>query len=133
VLYANYTSLTITGPNSVEFSTKVNTVFADINEWFRSNLISLNFDKTNFLQFRTKNSQKLNLNITLLNKHITNTTNIKFLGLTTDEMSWKCHINHILTWLSTACYAIRTVTLLMVEKTLRMIYFHMYTQQKHMA
>jgi hypothetical protein len=34
----------------MEFSTKVNTVFADINEWFRSNL-SLNFNKTYFLQF----------------------------------------------------------------------------------
>ena len=33
VLYANDTSLIITGPNSVEFCTEVNTVFADINEW----------------------------------------------------------------------------------------------------
>jgi hypothetical protein len=124
VLYADDTSLIITGSNPVEFSTKVNTVFADINEWFRSNLMSLNFDKTHFLQFRTKNSQKLDLNITLLNKHITNTINIKFLGLTIDEMlSWKCHVNHVLTKLSSACYAIRTVTPHMAEETLRMIYF----------
>jgi hypothetical protein len=75
-LYADDTSLVITGSKPVEFSTKVNTVFADFNEWFRSNLMSLNFDKTHFLQFRTKNSQKLDLNITLLNKHITNTINI---------------------------------------------------------
>jgi hypothetical protein len=84
----------------------------------------LNFDKTHFLQFWTKNSQKLDLNITLLNKHITNTINIKFLGLAIDEkLSWKCHINHVLTKLSSACYAIRIVTPLMVEETLRMIYF----------
>jgi len=47
--------------------------------------LSLNFNKTYFLQFRTKNSQKFDLNITLLNKHFTNTTNVKFLGLTIDE------------------------------------------------
>jgi len=47
------TSIIITCPSSVEFSTKVNTVFADIDEWFRSNL-SLNFNKTYFLQFQTK-------------------------------------------------------------------------------
>jgi mannose/fructose/N-acetylgalactosamine-specific phosphotransferase system component IID len=37
VLYADDTSLIITGSNSVEFSTKVSTVFADTDEWFRSN------------------------------------------------------------------------------------------------
>ena len=62
---ANYTSLIISGPISVEFSTKANTVFADINEWFRNNLMSLNTDKTHFLQFRTKHSQKCDLNTVL--------------------------------------------------------------------
>jgi len=96
VLYTDNTSK-ITSPSSAEFSTKVNTVFADINEWFRSNLLSLKFDKTHFLQFQTKNSHKLDFNNTLLNKRITNTTNIKSLGLTIDEtLSWKCHINHTL-------------------------------------
>jgi hypothetical protein len=76
MLYTSDTSLIITSSKSVEFSTKVNTVFADINKWFRSNLMSLNFDKTHFLQFQTKNNKKLDLNITSLNKHITNTTNI---------------------------------------------------------
>ena len=74
MFYADDTIIIITCPSSVEFSTKVNTVFADINEWFRSNLLSFNFNKTYFLQFRTKTSQKIDLNITLLNKHITNTT-----------------------------------------------------------
>jgi hypothetical protein len=72
-------------------------VFADINEWFKSNLLSLNFDKTHFLQFQTKNSQELDFNNTLLNKYITYITNIKSLGLTINEtLSWKCHINHTL-------------------------------------
>jgi hypothetical protein len=77
----------------------------------------LNFDKTHFLQFRTKNSQKLDLSITLADKYITNTTNIKFLGLTIDKkLSWKCHIKQVLTKLSSACYAIRIVTPLMGKK-----------------
>jgi len=97
VLYTDNTSKIINSPNSAEFSTKVNTVFANINKWFRSNLLSLNFDKIHFLQFQTKNSQKLDFNNTLLNKHITNTTNIKSPGLTIDEtLLWKCHINHTL-------------------------------------
>ena len=89
VLYAENTSITITSPSSTEFSIEVGTVFADINEWFKSNLLSLNLHKTYFLQFQTKYSQKLYLNITLLNKHIINTTNIKLLVLNTEEtLSW---------------------------------------------
>jgi hypothetical protein len=127
VFYADDISTIIICPSSVECSTKVNTLFADINESFRSNLLSLNFNKTRFLQFRTKNSPNLDLNITLFNKHITNTTDIKLLGLTTDETSWKCHINHILSGLGTARYAIRTVTPLMAEKSLRFIFLYVHS------
>ena len=97
VLYADDTSFTITNPSPIEFANKLNKVFADVNEWFRNNLLSLNLNKTTYLQFQTKNSQKLDSNITLLNNQITNSTNTKFLGLTVEEMlSWKCHINQIL-------------------------------------
>jgi len=44
--------------------------------------------------------------------------------LTTEEtLSWKCHIGHTLSRLSTACNTIRIVTPLMAEETLSMIYF----------
>jgi hypothetical protein len=97
MLYADDTSLIITCSSYVKFSTKVNAVFAEINEWFKSNLMYLNFNKSHLLPFKTKNSQKLDLNITLLNKHITSTANITFFGLVVDEtLSWKCHMNYIM-------------------------------------
>ena len=84
------------------------------------------YNKTIYLQFRTKNSQKLDSNITLLNNKITNSTNTKFLGLTIEEtLSWKCLINQTLSRLSLACYAIKFITPLMSEDTLKMIY-HSY-------
>ena len=70
------------------------------------------------------NSQKLDLNITLLNNQITNSTNTKFLDLTIEAMlSWKCHINQILLRLSLACYAIKVVTPLMSEDAIKIIYY----------
>jgi len=51
VLHADDICIIITSPSSVEFSTKVNILIADINERFRSNLFSSNFDITRFLQF----------------------------------------------------------------------------------
>jgi len=60
----------------------------------------------------------------LLNNQITNSTNTKFLGLTIEEtLSWKSHINQILSRLSLACYAIKIITPLMSEDILKMIYY----------
>jgi hypothetical protein len=66
----------------------------------------------------------IDLNITLAEEYITSTTNIKFLGLIIDEnLSWKCHIEQTLMKLSSACYAMKVVTPLMGDTTVRMIYF----------
>ena len=124
VLYADDTTLIITNPSPIQFANKLNIVFANVNEWYRKNFLFLNFNKTTRLQFQTKNSQKLDLNITLQNNQITNSRNTKFLGLTIEEMlSWKCHINHILSRLSSVCYAIKIITPLMSEDTSKMIYY----------
>jgi hypothetical protein len=61
-----------------------------------------------------------------LNNQTTTSTNTKFLGLTVEEtLSWKCHINQILSRLSSACYAIKVITPLMPEDILKIIY-HSY-------
>jgi hypothetical protein len=86
-------------------------------------LLSLNLNKTTYLQFRTKNRQKLDLNITLLDNQITSNTNTKFLSLTIEEtLSWKCHISQLLRP-SLACYAVKVITPLMSEDTLWTIYY----------
>ena len=53
-----------------------------------------------------------------MNDQITSSTNTKFLGLTNEEtLSWKGHIDQIMTRLSSVCYALRIVTPLMAEDT----------------
>ena len=52
VLLVDDTSFIITNPSPTEFVDKLNKIFADVNEWFRNNLLSLNLDKTTCLQFR---------------------------------------------------------------------------------
>jgi hypothetical protein len=65
VLYADDTSMIVTGSSPVQFSTELSTAFDDTDEWIRLNLMYLNYEKTHYLQFQTKNSQKLDLDITL--------------------------------------------------------------------
>ena len=46
VLYADITSFIITNPSPTEFANKLNKVLADVNEWFKKNLLSLNLNRT---------------------------------------------------------------------------------------
>ena len=51
MLFTDDTSILITSPNSNQLHSDLNTVFAQLNKWFKSNLLFLNFDKTHFIQF----------------------------------------------------------------------------------
>jgi hypothetical protein len=101
----------------------INKVFGNRNDWFKINL-SLNFDKTYYVQFLTKNNHEINIHISCGNKLITNTYSTNFLGLIIDcTLSWKNHVDKLMSKLSSACYAIRAVKSLMTQESLRIIYF----------
>jgi len=70
ILFADNTSMTIIGSDHPEISYTVNNTIININSWFISNLLSLNIDKTQFLQFLMKNGKPTDLSISNENKHI---------------------------------------------------------------
>jgi hypothetical protein len=89
VLYTDDTSIIITSRNPTDFTNRANKILQDINKWFTTNLLSLNADKTQYMQFVTKNSSLIDLHLEYKNKEIANTFNTKFLGLTLDNtFSW---------------------------------------------
>ena len=92
--------------------------------WFQNNLLSMNYEKTHFLQFFTKQHNKFNVQIVVPDSIIPNVNSTKFLGLTIDStFSWKGHILYLSTKLNTACYAIRTLKSFMSLKALKTVYF----------
>jgi hypothetical protein len=64
VLFADDTSIFITSPNLTNFENNVNKIFQDVNRWFSTNVLSINIDKTYYMQFITKNSLLVDLKIT---------------------------------------------------------------------
>jgi len=46
-------SVIITNTNTTDFQDNIKSVFECLNKWFVSNLLSLNFNKTNILHFTT--------------------------------------------------------------------------------
>jgi hypothetical protein len=90
VLFADDTNIIITDSNRCDFNINVNEMFQEVNTWFIVNLLTLNFNKTKYLEFKSKNYCTVNTQVKSDQEYITNATKIKFLGLTIDDtLSWK--------------------------------------------
>jgi hypothetical protein len=84
--------------------------------------LTLNFDKTYYIQFLTKNSDALDMHIEYGDAQIAKSTNTKFLGLIVDSMlSWKEHVKRLMSKLRSACYG--NVKPYMLQEIIRMVYF----------
>jgi hypothetical protein len=55
VLYAVETSIVITDIDKLNFEINLNESFRHINLWFSANLLTLNFQKTRYLEFQCMN------------------------------------------------------------------------------
>jgi hypothetical protein len=87
-------------------------------------LLTLNCNKTRFLQFLTKKKNEIKILIIASNSLIPNINSTKFLGLIIDNtLSWKDQIAELTTKLNKACYAIRAIKPFMSLDILITIYF----------
>ena len=81
ILFADDTNILITSPNPNDFQININTALNCVNEWLTVNLLSVNLDKTHYIQFTNNNKPITDIEIAYNNKQITAISNITFLGL----------------------------------------------------
>jgi len=79
------TSIIVTSPNIETFETKIDKIFGDINKWFKTNQLVLNYNGTHFLQFNMKNSRDYDSKLNYQSKYIKSSSNTKFWGLIIDD------------------------------------------------
>jgi hypothetical protein len=101
ILFADDTSFITANRNETEFKFNINETFNEINKWFHSSLLMLNYKKTYLLQFLTKTDHEINMQVSFGNRKIATTQSLKFLGLTIDtSLTWKHCIGELnLDWL----------------------------------
>jgi hypothetical protein len=85
VLYADDASIVITDTNRDVFNLHANVLFNDINNWFKNNLLNLNFSKTHYIEFRSMKHYRVNTQIHHNHNYISNVTQTNFLGLIIDD------------------------------------------------
>jgi len=84
-IFADNTSIIISNISPEEFKSNISLVLVETINWFQSNLLTLNCDKTHFLQFLTKKRNEIKMCIISSNTIITNINSTKFLGLIIDS------------------------------------------------
>ena len=96
VMFVDYTNRLIINPNNIHFQIGLNIVVGQLNKLFKTNLLSLNFDKTYFIQFINKGTCTSDIQIMYKDKKMYTTIETKFLGLfSNNTVSWKTHIEYI--------------------------------------
>ena len=127
ILFADDTSILISHSALFDFKNEIKTIFNNLNEWFKNNLLSLNFSKTQFVNFTTRKSNQIEITINHNNKIIPICNSTKFLGVIVDcTLSWRDHIDLVTKKLSTICYFIRNIKPYLSSSTLKMTYYSLF-------
>jgi hypothetical protein len=103
LLFADDTSILFTHPNPINCSINIHKGFEISNRWFKANLLSLNFKKTQCVQFTTKNNMLSCSTVRCGNKIISSLSQTKSHGLTVNHLlSWRNHTDLLLNKFSIA-------------------------------
>jgi hypothetical protein len=122
-LFANDTSVIVSNQNNIVLRNNLKLVFTSVMKWFRANLLSLNLDKTYCMEFHSKYTTKSGIQIKYNDKKITNTTELKFLGLVLhNTMSSKRHFDMLAPKFNKACYIARAIKPFLSLNSLKIIY-----------
>jgi hypothetical protein len=124
VLFADDTSIIVTHTNKLDFKTNLNQTLKDIDTWFNANLLALNLNKSQYIDFHSRNYSNITSKIADDQIKLIKATETKFLGLIIDDtLTWKQHINYVINKISRSCYALRNIKHFIPSDSLKSIYF----------
>ena len=127
ILFADDTSVLVIDRNPNELDLILSVVLQIINNWFTSNLLSINFQKTHCMQFTTKNSTLMGSKVQVNSNEIIELPHIKFLGFEIDNtLSWNLHIDKIINKLTSVCFMLTAVKPYMSPSSLITLYYSLF-------
>ena len=126
ILFADDTTVYATSKTLDTLYHKTNKDLKSLDEWFKTNKLSLNIDKTNYMLFTNDKKTRTditNYKIMIGDKEISQKTDVKFLGITIDEhLNWKKHITNTKNKISKTFYILKMVKNILPQKNLKTLY-----------
>ena len=124
VLFAEDTTVYIQH-DSIDGAIQIlNSEFDKVAEWFDSNKLTLNVNKTQMLMMSRKKNMNPQGDVILHNEAIQRVTKAKFLGVIVDQhLNWKDHISMVSHKISKSCIIISRIRNSLAIKSKNMIYY----------
>ena len=126
VLFADDTTLYYSSRDLATAVRNITTDLENLTEWFKSNKLSLNIAKTNFMLFSKKHPKPNDdaINLSLANETINKVNSTKFLGMMIDDkLNWEVHLNYTKNKMSSGLYALNKSKHVLDQNHLRILYF----------
>jgi hypothetical protein len=110
IIFADETNILFSHSSIKDFSKHIFSIFEILNEWFEVNKLTLNFNKTHYIQFAARTKISHNSIINYNNESINSIFCSKFLGIMVDgALLWKNYTEILMKKLSKAHYVIRNM------------------------
>lgn len=108
ILFADDTTLIIKARKNESIEEIANSTLADVITWLECNNLQINLIKTKAMEYRSYNSNELNIQLAYNNNLIRKVNTFKFLGITIDQhLNWKEHIDQLCNKLDRYVYALK--------------------------
>ena len=110
ILFADDTTIYESSTDVKYLYTNMNKNLENLSDWFKSNKLSLNISKTNYILFTNSKTNVEHFKLHICNTQIDRTNKTKFLGLHIDtNLKWNYHIDYIKARISGSLYAINKI------------------------
>jgi hypothetical protein len=125
LLFADDTSIFLSQTDQEYLTTSLNEELKKLNIWMKTNKLSVNINKTNYVIFSSKQkTTKINLPVLFDDKPLKRVNVVKFLGIYIDEnLTWKYHIDHVCNKISKSIGVIARSRFVLSTKTKLSLYY----------
>ena len=121
IMFADDTNLFVRGKSVEQIKNQINTELLIINEWFKTNRLSLNLDKTTYVIFGNKKFD--DIKIYFRDVEIKRQFETKFLGVILQaNLKWSTHINIVLSKTSKCLGIMSKIRHLIPQHLTKMLY-----------
>ena len=125
ILFADDTTIYLSGENVHQLKIHIESDLVELDDWFRSNKLSLNVQKTHFMIFNHNKQRYIDIDsIKIGHENIQRVGHAKFLGIwVDDELEWDKHIEHVSKKIASGTYAINSSKRILSIPNLKLLYF----------
>jgi hypothetical protein len=123
-MYADDVTAVVSTPVERELEGALNSVMGQLHNWFRSNGLALNKEKTSFMRFKLNGHPSSSLRVCAGDAPIQHVTSTRLLGFHLDSaLTWETHIDEVCGKLGRACFALRRLARTAGKPAVRECYF----------